>query len=64
MTASHLIIHQIRNLIEGGKTEQEVAETLALPARQVVRLMRSYDIRPKRPLSVPSAPIHRLMAGR
>lgn len=64
MTASHLVIHQIRSLIESGKTPEEVAETVALPARQVTRLMRAYDIRPKRPSGISRAPLHKLMGGR
>lgn len=64
MSASHLVIHQIRNMIEGGSSEQHVAEALALPLAQVKRLMRAYDIKPRRPVSVPPPPRHKLMGGR
>lgn len=64
MSASYLIIHQIRSLVEAGKTEQEIAETVVLPVRQVTRLMRAYDIRPKRPVTIPRAPLNKLMGGR
>ena len=64
MTASHLIIHQIRNLVEAGKTPAEVAETVVLPVRQVTRLMRSYDIRPRHPVQTTRPPLHKLMGGR
>lgn len=64
MTASHLVIHQIRNMIEAGKTPVEAAEAVSLPERQVVRLMRAYDIRPKRPITLAQPPLHKLMGGR
>ena len=64
MTASHLVIHQIRGLIEAGKTKQEVAEIVVLSVRQVERVMRAYDIKPRRPVSVPPRPMHNLMGGR
>lgn len=64
MTASHLVIHQIRNMIEAGKTPVEAAEAVSLPERQVVRLMRAYDIRPKRPVTLARPPLHKLMGGR
>ena len=64
MTASHLVIHQIRGLIQAGKTKQEVAEIVVLSVRQVERVMRAYDIKPRRPVSVPPRPMHKLMGGR
>jgi NADH:ubiquinone oxidoreductase subunit E len=64
MTASHLVIHQIRNMIETGKDAQHVAEVLSLPLAQVKRIMRAYDIKPRRPVSVPLPPRHKLMGGR
>lgn len=64
MTASHLVIHQIRSMIEAGKTPVEAAEAVSLPERQVVRLMRAYDIRPKRPVTLARPPLHKLMGGR
>lgn len=64
MTASYLIIHQIRSLVEAGKTKQEVAEIVVLSVRQVERVMRAYDIKPRRPISVPPRPLHKLIGGR
>ncbi len=64
MSASHLVIHQIRSLCEAGKSPQEIAEAVSLPERQVVRLMRAYDIRPKRPVTLARPPLHKLMGGR
>ena len=64
MTASHLVIHQIRNMIEGGQSIEDVAEATVLPVAQVKRVMRAYDIRLPVKFDIPRPALRRLMAGR